>query len=133
MGLRFIKRRYFDGRIGYTLIAPLFAVNNFVLIAYNFTDLKNIIPFDFFVLFFILSSVVVLVFLGNTFRNKQLSIDVDLSYEKSPQQATTNRIILEQIQKIQFQNNLVISKELKDRIDYLRNIESVNAKIIGDI
>ena len=118
--LQRIKRYFVDLRYGYSLIAPLIAYSNFLLIGYNFTEAHELIPFEIFTILFTAGMVSVLVVIGRTFRHKQLSTDEDLRYERAKQQARTNRILLEALA------GRASHEDIDERIRYLRDVEAKN-------
>ncbi len=122
--MSYIKRRYYDLRQGWTILAPLFAYSNFVLIIYNFTELKDFLSQEYFIIFFTIGAGIILLVMGKTFRKKQLSTDLNLAYERSTQYAKTERIQLEVTKKILEKLDEPISQELNDRIEYLQRIEN---------
>jgi hypothetical protein len=111
-----LKRAYFDIRNGIGVIGPLVQFFNFVMLFYlvlNKTDwLWIAMPAVIAGLF------VAMLITGNIFRRVQLGTDFDLSYERSPEQAKTNRIILDALYKIN------PSPEIEARLEYLRHIEN---------
>ncbi len=122
--LTYIKRRYYDLRQAWGLIAPIFGYINFVLIFYNFSGLKDSVSIEYFAIFFSIGAVVVALLVGNTFRKKQYTTDLNLSYERAGENAKTARIQLETYKIILDQMNITISDDLKNRITYLRKIET---------
>ena len=124
--LSYIKRRYYDLRQAWGLVAPLFAFTNFILIAYNFTGLKDLLPVEYFVIFFTSGTVVIFFLIGKIFRKKQLTTDLNLSYEQAGEAAKTSRIQLETYKLILQKLNSSIPNELENRIEYLRKIEAGN-------
>jgi hypothetical protein len=123
-----IKRRFYDLRMAWGIIAPLFGFINFVLLFYNFTALKDIIPFEIFVPIFITGSGLLFLFIGKTFRKKQMGTDMDLAYERAPQGAKTARIMLEYQRDLMKHLNMIVPVELSDRIEYMRKIEQGKIK-----
>lgn len=123
-----IKRRFYDLRMAWGIIAPLFGFINFVLLFYNFTALKEILPFEIFVPIFITSSGLLFLFIGKTFRKKQMGTDMDLAYERAPQGAKTVRIMLEYQRDLMKHMNMLVPVELEERIEYMRKIEQGKIK-----
>src|SRR3990172_4646826 len=109
-----LKRRYADLRFGYAQVGILIGLANFLLLAYNFTNAKDIVSFPIFVLVTAFGFGAVLILIGKSFRNRQMGVDHDLGFEKAPLQAKTFRILLQQSPT---------SKETIDFIDYLKRIE----------
>lgn len=120
---RLIKRRYYDIRQAWSLIAPIFGYANFVLLFYNFTDLKKLIEFNIFIPIFTIGMGILFVFIGRAYRKKQMSTDMDLSYERGSQGARTARIMLEFQRDVMKQLKMTVPQELIDRIEYLHKIE----------
>ena len=122
--MSYFKRRYYDLRQGWTILAPLFAYSNFVLIIYNFTDLRESLSQEMFIILFSIGAGIILLLMGKTFRKNQLSVDLSLAYERNKAAAKTLRIHLETSKKILEKMNEPIPEELEERIEYLRKIES---------
>lgn len=89
-----IKRKYFDARIGMTVIAPLLAISNFVFLAYNFTELKNYLSLESFSIIFVVSFLGIITLVGSVFRKVQTPTDIKLHYEKNVEQARTMVVLL---------------------------------------
>jgi hypothetical protein len=118
----FVKRQYFDSRIGMVVIAPILSVSNFILLFYNFTEFKDKIPIEYFTIIFIIIIVFVIVSIGKIFRKVQLSTDAALHYENNIQQAKTDLIILKML-GMMHRNQL--TPEIDERIKYLTKIIDV--------
>lgn len=110
-----LKRRYADLRFGYAQIGVIIGLANFLLIAYNFTNAKDIVSFPIFVGFTALGFAVVLVLIGHAFKRTQMSTDHDIGFEYAPMNAKTFRLILEQ---------LPLTEESISFIKYLKQIET---------
>ncbi len=128
-----VRRRFTDIKFGYSLIGPIIVYANFSLIAYNFTDLKEWIPFGIFVVFFAIGLATVLAFAGLVFRKYQLPTDFRLQYERNVEFVKSQLAILEGIREIldtesvhsQRKEN---TKIVTDRIDYLRRVVKAQIK-----
>lgn len=121
---QFAKRRYYDIRQAWGLVSPIFAFVNFLLIAYNFTKLKDVISIEYFSIIFTIGIGLGLLVIGRTYRKKQLPTDQNLIYERSTQNATTSRLQLEACKILLEKFNAQVPNELEDRIQYLKNIEA---------
>jgi len=118
--MSYLQKSYFDLRLGMPIFFPFLSMSNFLLIAYNFTGLKDVMGFELFAVLLAVTMVLTLVIIGRTFRKVQLATESDLGYERQKQSAKTQRVILE---------NLLSSKhndELVERIAYLKKIEVGN-------
>lgn len=120
---QFIKRRYYDIRQAWGLVSPIFAFVNFLLIAYNFTKLRDVISIEYFSVIFSIGVGLCLLIIGRTYRKKQLPTDQNLIYERSTQNATTSRLQLEACKILLEKSNTSVPRELEERIQYLKNIE----------
>lgn len=123
-----IKRKFYDLRVAWGIIAPLFGFINFVLLFYNFTALKDYLPFEYFVPIFIIMSGLIFLYIGKTFRKKQMGTDSDMAYERAPQGAKTSRILLEYQRNLMTHMKMDVPTELNERIEYLRKIEKGELK-----
>lgn len=119
----FSKRRYVDVRMAATLVSPVIAFGNFLLLAYNFTGIKEIIPFNLFVPLFIFSVIVLLVTIGKLFRMKQQATDITLSFERSVEANKSIRIITEYMIEVGKKLDVKTPQEIMDRVEYLKKIE----------
>lgn len=110
-----LKRRYADLRFGYAQVGILIGLANFLLIAYNFTNAKDVISFPIFVLITALGFCAGLILIGKSFRDRQMGVDHDLGFEKAPLNAKTFRLILQQFKP---------TVETTEFIEYLKKIEA---------
>lgn len=115
----FIKRRYFDLRLGSLTINPIIQGVNFVMLAY--LSFNDILPFWIFAPLLFVSLAGLFVLVGNRFRNMQYSTDADMLYEKSIEQAKTNLILLKAIKR-SFLTTDPDYQALEERIQYLQKI-----------
>jgi len=109
-----IKRRYADLRFGYAQIGLVIGLANFLLLAYNFTNAKELVSFPIFILVTASIFGAALIIIGHQFRNRQMGVDHDLGFEKAPLNAKTYRLILQQFPS---------TPETIDFIEYLKKIE----------
>jgi fatty acid desaturase len=114
--------------MAWAIIAPLFGFINFLLLFYNFTALKEYLPFEIFIPIFIIGSGILFLFIGKMFRKKQMGIDNDLAYERAPQGAKTARIMLEYQRDLMKHLNMPVPDELEERITFMRKIEEGTVK-----
>ena len=117
-----LKKNYAEFRIGLPIIAPLLAISNFILLAYNFTALKDVISIELFAIIFVAVFVGSMVLLGKTFRNKQQPTDITMSFERHKKQALMFRLLLENSAS-HFLSTDPRHKEIQESIDYLKKIE----------
>lgn len=122
------RRRYYDLRFSWGLLGPSLGIGNFVLIAYNFTDLKQI-PFEYFAVFFVIFMVATMSLLGSFLRKYQMPTDFKLQYERNVEQVKTDLSQLEAINAVfkhlgsKFgQEYEEIVQQTNARIDYLKNV-----------
>lgn len=111
-------------RYAYVFIAPIIAYSNFVLIAYNFTDLKEAIRFEIFTVFFTLGLIAVIAFAGMILRKNQMPTDFKLQYERNQEMMKTHLAILEGVLELSGNNspNHEALKKIQTRINYLKKV-----------
>lgn len=80
MDKTFIKRRYFEMRVGAVTINPIIAASTLIGVAYLY--ISEYLPMWLFVPIFVASMVVVTTVVGYKFRGIQLQTDEDMKYEK---------------------------------------------------
>ena len=78
-----VKRIYFDMRMGQSVVFPIIAMVNFIIISYSLTSIGDVLPMRFYVPTVIASLVCVLILIGNVFRHRQQSTDYELAYERN--------------------------------------------------
>lgn len=78
-----IKKIYHDLRIGQSVIFPVLAMVNFVIISYSLTPIADVIPIYLYMPLVIISVIMLLIVVGNQFRHKQQPTDFTLAYEKN--------------------------------------------------
>ncbi len=117
------KKRFLELRLGLPLIAPLLAFSNFVLIAYNFTDLK-LLPFPIFTILFAVGVIIILILVGHYFRKIQQPTDFKLMYERNLEFVKTILVILEVLKTSKpLSTKPELKVRLDERIEYHRKIK----------
>lgn len=86
--------------------------------------MKDAISIEYFSIIFTIGIGLGLLAIGRIYRKKQLPTDQNLIYERSTQNATTSRLQLEACKILLEKFDAPVPNELKDRIQYLKNIES---------
>ena len=94
-----IQRRYHDVRVGMTTVSPIVAISNFLLLAYNFSIMNEILPFEIFTVLFIIGSIAVFMVIGSIFRKKQYKVDNTIQYENNPMLMKSIYLILKSLPK----------------------------------
>ena len=110
MNITFIKRRYYDMRLGGTQVSPLIQMANFTMI--SFMWINHIIPIEVFAPLFIGLGFVALSYVGVRFRKHQASTDYDMLFEKQRTQAKVFYAILSS-QKSILRDKFEFDEELK--------------------
>ena len=110
----FFKRRYYDMRLGGTMISPIIQLVNFAMIAFLYIRLY--IPIEIFGPLFVISGFVALSYIGVRFRKHQASTDYNMLFEKQTQQAKIFYHIMLAIK------TGVISKEFDEQLEYLKRV-----------
>lgn len=113
------KRRYFDLRNGWGVIAPIFGFSNFIMLAYM-TLIKDAIPIWVFGILFAPIIIIILVIIGNVFRKKQMRTDLDVSYMEASESAKSLRILYDIILE---PDNLEKRMDAIKRREFLKGIE----------
>ena len=121
----FFKRAYADMKIGQVTIFPLLSMANFMLIAYNFTDLQDILSFEIFGILFVVLFSITLIVLGKVMRRKQQSIEMKLVYERDLEKIKDNHAICLVLQRM-FSKDTIEHRILADRIHYYTRILEKN-------
>ena len=111
----FIKRRYFDLRMGNTTIAPILQLSNFLMLSY--LTISNVIPFYVFVPLFIIGVLASMTIVGSKFRSHQMPTDINMSYEKATEAGKTMYLLMKAIDDIKKQD-----EEFQTRMEYVRKI-----------
>jgi len=113
-----IKNSYFYIRLGWTVIAPIFGFSNFVMLIYMTLELD--LPLYIFAPAVAITIAFILVLIGKTFREKQLSTDHNLQYFKATEAITTEIVFWNQLTSICKSTNTPINAEFKARLDLLK-------------
>ena len=108
-----VRRRYHDVRAGMVTISPVVAISNFLLIAYNFSVIKDMIPFELFTVLFVVGSIVTFMIIGGLFRKNQYKIDNAIQFENNPELVRILRILLK---------DCSVTDEVKDGIRHLDDL-----------
>ncbi len=127
--ISFFKRKFYDMRYAYGLVAPIIAYSNFALIAYNFTDLKDI-PFEIFAPIFSVGLVTILTMAGMVLRKKQLPTDFKLQYERNIELVRTQLVILKAIRDLnsnKFSDKNTMNM-IEQRVRYLEDLVQNNER-----
>lgn len=85
MNFSFLKRRYYDVRLGGTAISPAIQMANFIGIAFLYV--RDVIPIEVFSPIFFISGILILSWVGKRFRNHQASTDYNMFFERQTMQA----------------------------------------------
>ena len=112
------KRHYADFRTGLPIIAPLLSISNFILLAYNFTALKDMVSIEIFGVGFAIIFVTSMVLIGNFYRKKQQPIDFGLQFERNRKNAMMFRLLLENSAS-HFISTDPRFKEINETVEYL--------------
>lgn len=111
----FIKRRYYEFRMGNQMLSPVLQLGNFLMLAY--LTINEVIPFYLFVPLFVLTVLASMTFVGSKFRSLQLSTDINIAYEKSTYAGVTTYHMMKAINDIKPQD-----EEFLKRMDYVKRI-----------
>jgi len=117
MNITFIKRRYYDMRLGGTQVSPIIQMANFTMI--SFMWINHIIPIEIFAPIFIGLGFVTLSYIGVRFRKHQASTDYDMLFEKQKTQAKILYAILSSQkavlrEKFEFEEELKLLKQISE-------------------
>ena len=110
-----LKRRYSDLRWGYSQVGVIIGLSNFLLLAYNFTNAKELTSFPIFVSLTAVGFGLSLILIGHVFKKQQMSTDHDIGFEHSPVIAKAYRLILQQLPQ---------TEETMQFVKYLKKIEA---------
>lgn len=115
MNNTFIKRRYYDMRLGGTQISPVIQMANFVMI--SFLWINHLIPIEVFAPLMMIGGFIALSYVGVRFRKHQASTDYDMLFEKQRVQAKILYAILSSQKSI-------LGEEFgfDDELDFLKSI-----------
>jgi membrane protein YdbS with pleckstrin-like domain len=95
----FVKKRYYDTRVGVTTVSPLIALVNFILLSYNFSTIKESLNIWTFGILVASGLIVALTIIGVFFRKKQYKIDLAYMYLENKEQLKTDLIILNALER----------------------------------
>jgi len=121
-----IREKYLDIRLGWSNIAPVIALINFVMLVYitvKDNPSLHFIPVNILMPIFIIGFSLFIITSGTIFRKKQMKIDSTLSYEQQREPAKTTRILFDDIHTIQKLLNIRVSSESINRRQYMYDIE----------
>jgi hypothetical protein len=116
-----LKRRYFDLRNGWQIIAPVFGFSNFTMLAY-LTFINDMMPVWLFGLISTPPILIILIFIGNVFRSKQMPMDLNLSYVKATEAGKTVYEMMYAEYLIMKSRGIDIPQSFIDRMEYMRKI-----------
>lgn len=119
-----LKNIYLDMRLGGVTINPVIQAINFIMISYTMVTVSLNLEISFWIYapLFILGVLTSFTLMGNIFRHKQLSTDLDLTYQK---QIELNKTLLElqkDLKVIKSALNIPIDNSSNDRIDVVQKI-----------
>lgn len=111
---KFIKRRYFDMRLGGTQVSPIIQLLNFTMI--TFLWINHIIPVEVFAPIFLILGFIALSYVGVRFRKHQATTDHTMIFEKQQMLGKSFYIIAKAIKENKF------DKEFDEHLEYLKKI-----------
>ncbi len=117
MDRTFLKRRYYDMRLGGTQVSPIIQMANFVAI--TFLYIRHLIPIEIFAPIFIGLGFIALSYIGVRFRKHQASTDYDMLFEKQTQQA---KILYQIMKKLDDDES---DYSFKEQLKYLKGISEL--------
>lgn len=115
----FIKKRYYDTRVGVTVFSPIIALVNFIMIAYNFTIVKTAMSIWVFGVLVTLALIFILTIIGVIFRTRQQKVDLGIMYVENKEQLMTDILILDAMERF-YPPNDPKAKRLNERIRFLK-------------
>ena len=118
MDRTFIKRRYYDMRLGGTQVSPIIQLANFVMI--TFMWINHIIPVEIFAPLMMVGGFIMLSYVGVRFRKHQATTDHTMIFEKQQQLGKALYYIMENMDKSK------ASKEFLEEYEYLKTIAEGN-------
>ena len=116
----FVKRRYFDMRLGGTQVSPIIQMANFAMI--SFLYIRNYMEIEIFAPLFMISGFIVLAYIGVRYRKHQATTDWDMIFEKQTQQS-----------KVLYQIMLALEKNQPQGIEFYNQLEYVKRVSEGKI
>lgn len=114
MNLIFLKRRFYDLRLGGTAISPIIQMANFVGI--SFLYVREYLPFEIFAPLFVVCGVASLSYIGARYRKHQAVTDYDMVFEKQKTQA---KVLYQLLLAIK---NGKTDKDFDECLEYLKKI-----------
>ncbi len=120
MDKTFIKRRYYDMRLGGTQVSPIIQMANFAMI--SFLYIREFLPIEIFAPLFMISGFIALAYIGVRYRKHQATTDWDMIFEKQTQQS-----------KILYQIMLALEKNQPQGIEFYNQLEYVKRVSEGNI
>lgn len=121
-----IKRRYFDARNGWVVIAPLFGLSNFVILLK--LELGIDLPIYLFYPIILVPIVTALIITGHTFRKQQFNTDLDLTYVRASEAGKSVRIMMDSQYEIMKALKINIPPEFIERRNFMEMIEQKKVK-----
>lgn len=122
MNISFIKRRYYDMRLGGAQVSPLIQMANFTLI--SFLWINHLIPIEVFAPIFIVIGFVTLSYIGVRFRAHQASTDYNMFFERQSQQAKIFYEIMLSQKMVMEKNNIPPTKSFLEQLYYIQKVAS---------
>jgi len=116
----FIKRRYYDMRLGGTQVSPIIQMANFTMI--TFMWINHLIPVEVFAPMFIGLGFIALSYVGVRFRAHQASTDYDMLFEKQTQQAKIFYQMMLAQKDILLDRGIIPSKEFLYQLNYIKKV-----------
>jgi hypothetical protein len=111
-----IKRRYYDLRLGGTMISPMVQMANFTMIIFLYV--RHQIPIEIFAPLIMIVGFISLSYVGVRYRKHQASTDYNMLFEKQTQQ---NLVLLNIMLALKHTDH-INSKEFNIQLEYLKSI-----------
>lgn len=118
--ITFFKRRYFDLRLGGTMVSPFIQMANFIAILFLYV--RHLIPVEIFAPLFAIAGMIALSYIGVRFRRHQATTEAHMIFEKQVPQATSFYLIMDQIAKLSEAQNIPLDKKFIKQLQYLKAI-----------
>ena len=116
----FLKRRYYDFRIGHATLSPILQFGNFIMLAY--LAINKFIPIEIFAPIFVVTILIAFTTVGHKIRDIQHTTDHDMVYDKTPEAAKTRFVELEAILSIMEKNDIIPTEKFLKRMDKEKRI-----------
>ena len=120
MNSTFIKRRYYDMRLGGTQVSPIIQMANFGMI--TFMWINHIIPIEIFLPIMMIFGFILLSYIGVRFRAHQASTDYDMVFERQKQQGMIFYQIMLSQEQLMEKNNITPTEEFLYQLDYIKKV-----------